>query len=90
MKSADPAAYTDIVEIDATNTTALGKQFRGLMLTCTTAGSITFTITQPTGVSTTSVVFALLSNTTMILPISGGNIVRSAGGGAAFKAYALR
>jgi len=89
MKSADPAAYTDIVEIDATNTTALGKQFRGLMLTCTTAGSITFTITQPTGVATASVAFSLLANNTMILPISGGNIVRAAATGT-FNAYALR
>lgn len=90
MKSADPAAYTDIVEINAASAVALGKQFRGLMLICTSAGSITFTITQPTGVSTASVVFALLGNTTTIFPISGGNIVWSAGGGANFKAYALR
>ena len=89
MKSADPAAYTDIVAIDASGTTALGKQFRGLMLTCTSAGTITFTITQPTGVATASVVFALAANTTMIFPISGGNIVRSASTGT-FTAYALR
>jgi hypothetical protein len=77
MKVADPAAYSDIVEIDTVSTfTALGKPFRGLIIVPTTsAATIVFNLTTVAGVSRTGLTFIIPANQTFILPIAGNDII---------------
>lgn len=77
MKVADPAAYSDIVEIDTVSAfTALGKPFRGLIIVPTTsAATIVFNLTTVAGVSRTGLTFIIPANQTFILPIAGNDII---------------
>ena len=79
MKAADPAAYSDIVEVDTSGGspfTALDKPFRGLIIVPTTlAATLTFTLTTIAGATRTGLTFIIPANQTYILPIAGNNIV---------------
>jgi hypothetical protein len=79
MKVADPAAYSDIAEIDTSSPfVALGKPFRGLIIVPTTsAATLVFDLTTVAGVSRTGLTFVIPANQTFILPIAGNNIVVS-------------
>jgi hypothetical protein len=77
MKAADPAAYSDIVEVDTSSPfTALDKPFRGLIIVPTTsAATLAFTLTTIAGATRTGLTFIIPANQTYILPIAGNNIV---------------
>ena len=75
MKAPDPSAYTDSIQVNTTNIDSpLNKPFRGLLLTTTVAGTIVFDITTNADVVRSDMTFAVLSNQTMLIPISGNNI----------------
>ena len=80
MKVADPAAYSDIVEIDTVSAfTALGKPFRGLIIVPTSgAANITFNLTTTANVVRSGLNFLIPANQTFILPIAGNDIILTA------------
>jgi len=75
MKTSDPSAYTDFIELDAlTPFVAAGVGFRGILISTTVLGTITFNITTISGAVRT-VVVSVLANTPVILPFCGNNII---------------
>lgn len=74
MKTPDPSAYTDSIQVNTTTSTPINKPFRGLLLTTTTSATIVFDITTNAGVVRSNMTFGVLANQTMLIPISGNNI----------------
>ena len=79
MKVSDPAAYSDIVEVDTTSPfAALDKPFRASIIVPTGAtATFGFTLTTIAGVTRTGLTFVIPANQTFILPIAGNNITVS-------------
>lgn len=76
MKTSDPSAYTDFIELDAIAGpfVAAGVGFRGILINTTVNGTITFDITTISGAVRT-VVVGVLANQSVILPFCGNDII---------------
>lgn len=78
MKTSDPAAYDQFVDISTfTNSAAPFGAFRSLMLTHTAAATVTFNIQQSVGGvlgTAKSIVVRVPANGTFILPLSGETV----------------
>jgi hypothetical protein len=90
MKASDPSAYSEIYAVTAgtSGNPALGKAFRGIIISDSVAGAKVFTITSLAGVVTSGVTFFNIANQTLFIPIAGKDITCTTGTGTA-KVYAV-
>ena len=90
MKASDSSAYSEIYAVAATANTnaALGKSFRGIIISDSSTTAKVFSITSLAGVVTTGVTFYNAANQTLIIPIAGKDITCTTGTGTA-KVYAV-
>ena len=90
MKASDSSAYSEIYAVAAvaSGNAALGKAFRGIIISDSVAGGKVFTITSLAGVVTSGVTFFNAANQTLIIPIAGKDITCTTGTSTA-KVYAV-
>lgn len=91
MKASDPSAYSEIYAVAATTANpnaALGKAFRGIIISDSSTTAKVFTITSLAGVVTSGVTFFNIANQTLFIPIAGKDIQCTTGTVTA-KVYAV-
>ena len=90
MRSSDPAAYDQFVELTLTSTYSV--PFRGLIVSCTTASTITFTVGQvyagASSATEKTMVLHFGAGTTVV-PVAGETIKTGTGSSGNTRIYAV-